>query len=565
MNLEFIEFSLERILRDTLKSLAIRAHQKHLELLLNLAPNLPDRVFGDPGRLRQVIVNLVGNAVKFTDAGEIEVSIEKVSEEAGSEPRLAFSVRDTGIGIPHDKFERIFESFAQEDSSTTRKYGGTGLGLTISAQLVELMGGHIQLESELGKGSRFHFTLPMDAIGENSLLTTQDASKVAGMRVLVVDDNTRSLELLKDLLVSLKLRPTSANCAEHALIEIEQAQLAGQPYQLALVDAQMPDMDGINLASQFRHKMARMPIIMLLTSCDTGNAIARCREAELAHYLIKPVSPSDLLDGIVNTLGAPSPGALPALSHRSNTQSLNLLLAEDNAVNQKLAIRLLEKMGHHLTVANNGAEAVQLWRLNTFDAILMDVDMPELNGYEATRLIRAEETDSRHTPIIAMTAHAMQGAREECLRHGMDGYLSKPINTDELWLQLESILPSLPAPGPAQPATISPSTPVFDLGIGLETVGGDMGLFREMVDIYLSEYPDYLDGLDRAVHQKDVDNIRHYAHSLKGMLAIFGIPALVSLAQRIEISGQSNVEADYAELRRGLAWLKGELGRFRNE
>ncbi len=444
MTIEVIEFSLLDLLQDTMKSMALRAHEKQLELLLRLDTGVPARVLGDPGRLRQVIVNLVGNAIKFTQKGEIEVAVKCLPADQQQAMRMHFSVRDTGIGIAQDKFATIFDSFSQADSSTTRKYGGTGLGLTISAQLVNLMGGQIQLESQLGQGSLFHFGLDLP-IGEMPL---QAASKppglLGGLPVLVVDDNAASRQLLCSMLQGLQLQPVAVPDSTQALAECERAFKAGSPYALALLDAHMPGMDGFELASQLRQQAFAAPaLVMLLTTDALCDTLARCRCDAVAASVTKPVFVADLQNACQLALGhAPSlpAGAVVARKTYPAQARLRLLLAEDNIVNQQLAVILLERMGHQVTLASNGLEAIACWQAAAFDAILMDVDMPEMNGYEATQRIRELEQDSgMHTPIIAMTAHAMQGAREECLRHGMDSYLSKPINVDELHQEMAQI------------------------------------------------------------------------------------------------------------------------------
>ncbi len=448
MSIEKIDFSLEQMLRDTMKTLAVRAHEKRLELLFHVMPDVPDRLRGDPGRLRQIIVNLVGNAIKFTHEGEVEVEVTRNKAEPEGQVQLRFSIRDTGIGIARDKFSSIFESFSQADTSTTRKYGGTGLGLTITARLVELMDGHIELESEPGKGSTFSFTLPMEVELDAPLAQYQQAENIAGMPVLVVDDNATNRRLLEEMLRNWKMRPTTVENAAQALVELERKALGGEPYALALLDLRMPGMDGFELAERIRQHPEHVGVtVMMLTSEGQRGHAARCRETGVSSYLMKPVAQSELFDTIMTALGEsrrPVPALVTRHSLRETRRKLNLLLAEDNPVNQTLAVRLLGKLGHRVTVAKNGIEAVQQWKDAEFDAILMDVDMPEMNGYEATKLIREQEAGSgRHIKIIAMTAHAMQGDREECLSHGMDGYLTKPINTDTLWHELDRLATSV--------------------------------------------------------------------------------------------------------------------------
>ncbi len=470
LEIENIEFSLEQMLQGTMKSLAVRAHQKGLELLLHVAPDVPDRLISDPGRLRQVLVNLVGNAIKFTQTGEIEVAVYRTDAPTQTQTELRFSVRDTGIGIAHEKFKAIFDSFSQADTSTTRQYGGTGLGLTISAQLVSLMGGHIGVESELGQGSTFYFTLSLATGSNDAYSNYQSTARLNGLPVLIADDNASNRSLLVDMLLNWQMLPTAVASGEQALQELARASASATPYALAILDVEMPVMDGFELAQRIlAQPKYGAASVMMLTSEDQRGQATRCRELGIASYLMKPILPSELLNAIMAALGQASQSSTPGSTRhslRENRRKLNLLLAEDNVVNQTLAVRLLQKLGHSVTVANNGLEAVEHWQAGRFDAILMDVDMPVMNGYEATERIRAIEKTSQglvpaHTPIVAMTAHAMRGARELCLSHGMDAYLAKPIATEALWRELDGLMPvSVAEPEPATavppPAKVSP-------------------------------------------------------------------------------------------------------------
>jgi CheY-like chemotaxis protein len=561
MDIESIEFSLEQMMRDTMRSLAVRAHQKGLELLLHVASDVPDKLMGDPGRLRQVIVNLVGNAIKFTETGEIEVAVNVVQSIHDGKIKLRFNVRDSGIGIPKDKFKTIFESFSQADTSTTRKYGGTGLGLTISAQLVELMNGHIGVESEIGQGTTFHFELDMPVLSADPLVEYQHTGRVMGMPVLIVDDNATNRRLLQGMLRSWKMRPTVVASGDEALAELQRAAEAGLPYGLAVLDVQMPGMDGFTLAERIRqHPEYVGATVMMLTSEGQRGHAARCRELGIAGYLMKPVSQSELLDAIMTSLGEPLQNDAPLITRhslRETRQQLNLLLAEDNAVNQLLAVRVLGKMGHAVTVANNGQEAVDQWQNAKFDAILMDVDMPVLNGYEATQRIRELEKDTgRHIRIIAMTAHAMAGAREECLRHGMDGYLTKPIDTDALWHELDSL-----AQGVVQKEAAS-GTParrdaVADFGKARQTMDDSKELFDEIVRLFLEDVPPYIENIKHGLAQGDADAVRHSAHTLKGMVGIFAAERAMKAAAKVELmAGKQGLEEAVADLEASLAELE---------
>ncbi len=540
MHIEEIDFSLESTLRDTMKSLAFRAHQKELELLLQVAPDVPDRVRGDPGRLRQVIINLVGNAIKFTDHGEIKVSVQREAGAAEGRVRLRFAVSDTGIGIAADKFEAIFDSFSQADTSTTRKYGGTGLGLTISAQLVALMGGHIQLESTLGQGSHFYFNLDMPVQAQGALATYQNTGLIQGLPVLVVDDNETNRLLMAQMLRNWNMLPTVVATGEQALAELERARLAGQAYPLALLDVQMPGMNGFELASRMLGQTSAPASIMLITSQGQRGDAQRCRELGLAAYLTKPVAQSDLLDAIMTALGEPIvQGDELVTRHtlREGRVGLKLLLAEDNLVNQKLATVLLGKQGHQVHIAHNGLEAIHAWESQQFDAILMDVDMPELNGYAATEHIRqAERHTGAHVPIVAMTAHAMQGAREECLRHGMDGYLSKPIQVELLSRELEALLPQLqnfkqeliPATQPEDDACVANFAQLR------QTVDHNRELFEDLYSQYRSDVPQQRERLQQALAQGDLATVRRVAHAIKGMVGIFAAERTLRAAAQVE-------------------------------
>jgi PAS domain S-box-containing protein len=554
MNIEVIEFSLEDMLRNTMRSMATRAHQKKLELLLHVAPDVPDRLLGDPGRLRQVIVNLVGNAIKFTETGEIELSVQCAVNKGEAKAELLFSVRDTGIGIPKEKLKVIFESFSQADTSTTRKFGGTGLGLTISSQLVELMGGErIELDSELGKGSTFYFTLKMDVVSADPLVNYQRTGRVAGMPVLVADDNATNRKLLLEILQNWKMFPTVVESGEQALAELESAARRGKPYPLALLDIQMPEMDGFELADRMRKNPDYVgATVMMLTSEGQRGDAARCRELGVASYLMKPISQSELLDAIMTALGEPTENATLVTRHslRETKRVLNILLVEDNVVNQTLAIRLLEKMGHKVTLANNGQEAVTHWQAAKFDAILMDVDMPVMNGYVATEKIRENErTGGGHIPIVAMTAHAMKGDREECLSHGMDGYISKPIDTEALWRELDGIarhaLPEVEAPSIAQ----QPQLIVADFDKAMELMDNSRELFDEIVSLFILDTPPHMQRIKEGLAQGNPDWIRHSAHTLKGMVGIFSADRTMQAAATVEKAvGQDDCGAAVDEL-----------------
>src|ERR1035437_10166827 len=450
LELESIEFSLRDTLKPTLKSLALRAHEKSLELNYQVRPDVPEALVGDPGALRQIIANLVGNAIKFTEQGEVNVRVERESEEERREC-LHFRVQDTGIGIPVESQTRIFEAFAQADSSTTRRYGGTGLGLTISRRLVEMMGGRIWLESTPGKGSAFHFTVWLGR-GDQTKQAAPEPASLENLAVLVVDDNLTNRRILEEMLTAWRMKPALAESARNAMSSLEKAIGAGVPFPLVLVDANMPEMDGFALVEQIRRNPGlKGAIIMMLTSASQSGDVARCRELGVARYLTKPIGQSELLDAILHAVGGKLQAAVPASrpgTHdpvREPPRGLRILLAEDNHVNQILAVRLLEKRGHHVQVAGDGHEALEKLKTADFDLVLMDVQMPVMGGFEATAAVREmEKGTGKHIPIVALTAHAVTGDRERCLAAGMDGYIAKPIRPEELFEQIEALIPSVP-------------------------------------------------------------------------------------------------------------------------
>ncbi|MFA6121523.1 MAG: DAHL domain-containing protein [Sideroxydans sp.] len=568
MGIENIEFCLPEMLSQTMRTIALRAHQKGLELVLDIDPAIQQMLIGDPGRLRQVILNLIGNAIKFTEQGEVVVRASLRDVDTASHlVSLDLSVSDTGIGIPADKQQAIFESFSQADTSTTRKYGGTGLGLTISTRLVALMQGNIRVESEVGKGSTFHVEVALEK-GGAAIKPKFEAGKLADMKVLVVDDNATNREIAMKLLQGWKMKPHAVESSEQAIAELDRASAAGQDYQLLLLDVRMPTTDGFGVVEHLRSHPAltAAPIMMLTSEGQRGDA-ARCRELGVGAYMLKPFAQGDLFAAIMNTLGVEAVDKVPLVTRHTieqNKRSLRVLLAEDNSINQALVTRLLQKFGHKVDVAANGVIAVEKWRAATYDLILMDVDMPELNGYGATAQIRQAESHSgRRIPIIGLTAHAIQGAREECIAHGMDGYLTKPIDTEALWVELEGV-------GTAGDAgledtmsvmTRAPSHFTFDLPRVMNLMANDQGLFKEMVRIYMQDYPKYLASFGEAIANDDAEQIRYNAHSIKGMLSVFAVEEIVDIARRIEEQAGADHHADHLALVGALRWLEGELNK----
>jgi signal transduction histidine kinase/DNA-binding response OmpR family regulator len=430
--LDPIAFKPADLVGDAMKGLAISAHKKGLELAFHMEPDVPAELVGDSVRLRQVLVNLAANAIKFTPRGEVVVSVG-VQELGENVTTLRFSVPDTGIGIPPEKQQALFQPFEQADSSTSRQYGGTGLGLAISARIVQLMGGRIWLESAPGTGSTFHFTFPFaNASGTAGAPAPAGVSALGGLPVLIVDDNPTHRRILGEVLRRWNMQADDADSAAAGLAKLNDASAAGQPFQVILLDEQMPGTDGFEAVARIRASQASSPAtVLMLASSERSSSAARCRELGIA-YLVKPIQPAELLTSILQALGLerkePAPQAAPDREDPAGTP-MRILLAEDNTVNQKLATAMLTRLGHHVTLAVNGAEAVVEWRDSEFDLIFMDVQMPGLDGFEATRRIRlGERTKGGHTPIVAMTAHAMIGDRERCIEAGMDDYVSKPVS-----------------------------------------------------------------------------------------------------------------------------------------
>ncbi len=568
LDLEAIPFALPDWLGDTMKAMALRAHKKGLEFVYDVAADVPVHLVGDPGRLGQVIINLVGNAIKFTERGEVVLRVEREKEdletlEPASPPTvlLHFAVRDTGIGIAREKQTHIFEAFTQSDSSTTRQFGGSGLGLTISSRLVSMMGGRIWVESEVGQGSIFHF-LARFGVPANceELRSPAEPALLHDLPVLVVDDNPTNRQLLEHLLSRWHMKPTAVADGLSALDEMQRACDSGEPFTLVLSDAVMPEMDGFALAERIREhpEMARATVLML-SSADQQRDAARCRELGIDGYLLKPITQSELLDAILSALGNPGahePGLLasragadrPKLSGDTRCAPLRILLTEDNLTNQMLATTLLEKQGHQVAVAGNGKEALAALERETFDLILMDVQMPEMDGFEATACIRERERGTdRHLPIIAMTAHAMKGDRERCLNAGMDGYVSKPIQTHELFGAIAALVPEAAAPVSKAPNPIdsircpTATNPglIFDEKEALRRVGGDRALLKSLIKVFFESYPRQLQDLRTALERRDPATIGRILHTVVGEVGIFGTSPALTAALRLQTLARS--------------------------
>jgi PAS domain S-box-containing protein len=548
LDIESIDFNLRDSLGDILHTLTHRAEEKRLELAFHVPPDVPDAVIGDPGRLRQIIVNLVGNAIKFTDKGEVVVSVT-ASEPAQDETFLHFTVTDTGIGIAIEKQQGIFESFAQADASTTRRYGGTGLGLTISARLVDLMGGRIWMVSEPGKGSAFHFVVRLGVRrGAPVRRVPEKLSNLENLPVLVVDDNATNRRILEEMLKNWRMRPSLADSGKTALEMMAGAEERGTPYRLLLLDINMPLMDGFELAERIRAQPAwDGSAIVVLTSSGMRGDSARCRDLNIAAYLTKPVKQSSLMDAIMTVLGTAEPtgSAAPLVTRhtlREGHRPLRILLAEDNGVNRKIALGMLVKRGHSVVAAENGKAALAALESpgdHPFDLILMDVQMPEMDGLQATARIREKEQGTgRHIPIIALTAHAMKGDRDVCLNAGMDDYISKPLKADELLAAMERVVARHREISEATDARPNDKGEVFDREQTLAGVDADMDLLDEVVGLFLEEYPKTMEEIRDAIAGADPHRLNRAAHALKGSVSNFGARNAVDLALRLESMGK---------------------------
>jgi PAS domain S-box-containing protein len=559
------EFDPREALGDTLRTLAMRAHQKGLELAGRIAPDVPDRLLGDPSRLRQVIVNLVGNAIKFTEKGEVLVQVEK-EQAAGDHVVLRFLVADTGIGIPREKQARVFEAFEQADRSTTRTYGGTGLGLSISAQIVELMGARITVESEPGRGSRFRFAVRFPLPRGRRRAGARRFPKLRGLRVLVVDDNATNRRILEEVFRQWRMRPKAASGGREALAEMRRAARARRPYALVLLDAQMPGMDGFALAEEIRKtpRLARATV-MMLTSGPRADDRERCVAAGISAYLTKPIKQSDLMDTIMAVLDPRASAARPAAAGegappRGDGRGLRVLVAEDNAVNQQVAVGMLERAGHTAVVAGNGREALARLEHEPFDLVLMDVQMPELDGLETTTAIRQRErATGAHVPIVAVTAHALKGDAERCLAAGMDDYLAKPLQPRELRAAIQRVTSGRSRRGGEDKAAESapPAAGPLDPALLLERVGGDRRALASLVRTFRGDAPRKIAEIRRAVDAGDARGLQAAAHALKGAVSNFAARGAAAAAFRLQRMGEAG---EMGEAPRVLAELECELG-----
>lgn len=549
LDLETIDFDLRTTLEDMGDMLALKAQEKGLEYICMIHPDVPSLLYGDPGRLRQIIVNLASNAIKFTEKGEVVVRAFLEHEDAGY-ATIRFSVSDTGVGIPQESMERLFDKFSQVDSSTTRKFGGTGLGLTISKQLAEMMGGNIGLESSEGKGSLFWFTAVFKQQVQEAPLPVA-VKDIKGTRVLIVDDNKTNRRLLKEQLASWECPHQEASGGTEALKILRRAVIDKAPFEIAVVDMQMPEMDGETLGQKIKQDPdLKYTRLVMMTSVGKRGDARRFKEIGFTAYLTKPVKQSQFYNCLSMISGFQmdvSEDRSPRIVTRHSIaeyekQKIRLLLAEDNEINQKVALGILKNFGYRTDVVSNGKDAVKAMERIHYDMVFMDCQMPEMDGYTATKEVRSLQSNvlDHNVPIIAMTAHAMKGDREKCLASGMDDYISKPIQPEKLLEMIEIRLAGSKKPPPEKMrADIEPTKKIFDRTGFLDRLMGDEDLAGEILDGFLADVPLQVYELKTALDAGDAHSIQQQAHSLKGASANVGALALAEIAFQVELAGKA--------------------------
>ena len=558
IELDTIDFDLRDSVHDVLRVLSLRAHSKGLELSCRVRPEVPAALSGDGGRLRQILVNLVGNAIKFTPHGSVLVQIES-EEKKGDQVVLHFTVTDTGIGIREEHRRRIFEPFAQADSSTTRQYGGTGLGLSISKALVEMMHGRIWCESTPGQGSAFHFTARFAVRTGASASTLNGVANLAGLDVLIVEDAPENARILAETIQSWRMRPTIVQGNEAAKEMLSHSGNGGSRFDYILVDAEMAGESGFSLAEYIVRQPDLPPPIMMLTSVAQTENVERCRRLSLGVYLIKPVSESDLFDAMMSLRGARTEvkeSIAPAGDSYRKIGRLHILVAEDNSVNQEVAQQMLMKKGYAVTLASNGREAVNLVTESParFDLILMDIQMPEMDGFQATAAIREiEKASQTHVPVVAMTAHAMKGDRERCLAAGMDEYVSKPVQSRVLYGTIEAMTAGRIPAAPFAPLTPAPVAAAYRETVNLDEIldrlGGNSSLLQSIVSLFEEDSPVQIARIREAIKNHDAAALTAAAHTLKGSLLVLAAGRASTAALELERLGrESHLEGAAATL-----------------
>jgi CheY-like chemotaxis protein len=569
LELEDRPFDLRTCIEEALDLLAPRAAEKGLDLAYQLDDDLPPQVRGDVTRLRQILVNLLSNGIKFTSQGEVVVQVRRDPESpAGTAPdqdarRVLISVRDTGIGIPASRLDRLFKSFSQAEASTTRQYGGTGLGLAISRRLVEMMGGKMWVESVPDKGSAFHFVLPLKAgaVPAEPSVIAGPQPQLADLRLLIVDDNPTNRRILTLQTSKWGMIPRAATGGAQALEWLRQ----GEAFDLVLLDMQMPGMDGLMLAKEIRQLPgANLLPLVLLTSMGMRTDSPAVASVAFACCLSKPLKPAHLREALVRVISGTKPATRKPVVPKTgptlaDTLPLRVLLCDDNVINQKVALRLLQKFGYQADVAPNGVECLKALEREPYDVIFMDVQMPEMDGIEATRQIRGRQQQAnpqanfqRGIAIVAMTANAMQGDREKCLAAGMDDYLSKPIKPDDIRKVLEKVGPKLARAADAAPAASHPaeagSAPPVDMERLLDFANGDPANLRELVDLYLQQTSKQLAELDAALAARNGDQVKHLAHSCSGASSTCGMPGIIPPLRELERQGNEGLQANAGRL-----------------
>lgn len=564
MEIDEVEFNLAEIIRETTKALAVRAHEKGLELAVHMPMTLPQELRGDPTRIRQILFNLIGNAIKFTETGEVVIDVEE-QWQTDSEVCMHFSVKDTGVGIPKDRLNKIFEAFTQVDSSMARRFGGSGLGLTITSQLVRLMNGKLWVQSSEGKGSTFHFTLTMKLATNNSetsdpmLLSTSDTKhanrstrpghpSLNDRRVLIIDDNATNRRILNEMLTHWGMAATLCDSAARALMELETAARKDEPFDLVVLDAMMPVVDGFQLAKMIRKRRDLKPgTVLMLSSADHLNSQTRCDELGIDNYLVKPVSASTLHAAVVSVFDRSDSDVESSETvsrdgtfSRPSSPRLRILVVDDHQPNRKLVESILRRRGHDVRCECDGDAAVAAYRHDRFDAVLMEVQMPNRDGFSATQEIRAIETASgSHTPIIALTAHALQGDREKCLAAGMDCYLPKPIHAADLLNLVEQVAGGNVAINSESSETLAEQTTgSFNIASALHRMGGEVDLLKEHIGYVLNDMPQLLEMMSEAIEREDARQLQIAAHRLKSLVSSYDHEEARDIAQKIEIDAQ---------------------------
>lgn len=567
LDLEEASFAVREVVEGTAAALAERGHRKRLKLACYFTPDVPTMLVGDPGRLRQILVNLIGNAIKFTLRGEVvvRVAVESAQEH---DVTLHFSVSDTGVGIPPEKQTLIFEPFQQADMSVTREYGGTGLGLAISSRLTAQMHGRIWVQSEVGQGSVFHFTARFGVTTGKKPVLPAAVADLKGLRVLIVDDSATNRLIYGDLITAWGMQPTVAEGGEQALVAADEALAAGNPFALVLVDREMPAMNGYELAERLRRKpgFADLVILMIASAGDVGDAERR-REMGIAACLVKPARQSELLETILHAMGLVT-NVKPKAAKTPIVRPLKILLAEDYPLNQQLAVQLLGRRGHTVVVAENGEEALRRLESDDFDVVMMDVQMPVMDGFTAAAAIRDPQSSVRRhdIPIVALTAHAMKGDRNRCVAAGMNGYVSKPFSAATLIGALAELFGTEPQGAPKPQAPAPPVMVVFDRAVLLDRLEGDVTLAKKMATSFLESVPALVADLDLAAQASDAEAVARHAHTLKGVVALVGgcraQQACLRLETTVREGAIQTATAMVAEVQREIGTLEQALREF---